>query len=245
MEMPRSRGPLPCLKETPGLSCSSTQRQSICEMPRYHAVLSDIRLFDAQRPTGWLGREDSNLCIRNLCPAGFTGVVPCGEGRSCTRLLRVRAHDLLPLFAPHDSGSPNPARRHGAISRPVSERAGEPHPRRWQRPPRRSAHRCRGAPSRSARCLRPAAAGRCRGASRGTPSHTRPPAGGAYRHAGALVREDAGFHAYQILEAGVRQFEGMGQEQQGAQTPTCRPPCSGVGTALFRPPCYHPNAVRE
>ena len=106
MEMPRSRGPLPCLKETPGLSCSSTQRQSICEMPRYHAVLSDIRLFDAQRPTRWLGREDSNLCIRNLCPAGFTGVVPCGEGRSCTRLLRVRAHDLLPLFAPHDSGSP-------------------------------------------------------------------------------------------------------------------------------------------
>ena len=61
----------------------------------------------------------------------------------------------------------------------------------------------------------------------------------------SLVREDAGFHAYRILEAGVRQFEGMGQEQQGAQTPTCRPPCSGVGTALFRPPCYHPNAVRE
>ena len=184
------------------------------------------------------------LCIRNLCPAGFTGVVPCGEGRSCTRLLRVRAHDLLPLFAPHDSGSPNPARRHGAISRPVSERAGG-------RIPGDGSDLLDDLPT-DVEALRAALLdafdrqrGRSSGASRDTPSHTRPPAGGAYRHAGALVREDAGFHAYQILEAGVRQFEGMGQEQQGAQTPTCRPPCSGVGTALFRPPCYHPNAVRE
>ena len=45
-----------------------------------------------------------------------------------------------------------------------------------RRPPRRSAHRCRGTSSRSARRLRPAAAGRPRGATRGTPSHTRPPA---------------------------------------------------------------------
>ena len=36
---------------------------------------------------GWLGREDSNLCISNWCPAVFSAVVPCGEGRSCTRLL--------------------------------------------------------------------------------------------------------------------------------------------------------------
>ena len=29
--------------------------------------------------TGWLGREDSNLCIGNLCPVGFTAVVLCGD----------------------------------------------------------------------------------------------------------------------------------------------------------------------
>jgi hypothetical protein len=28
--------------------------------------------FTRWRPTGWLGRRDSNLCIRNLRPAGFT-----------------------------------------------------------------------------------------------------------------------------------------------------------------------------
>ena len=45
---------------------------------------------------------------RNLCPAAFTAVVPCGEGRSCA--CWSPAHDLLPLFAPHDSGRPNRAR---------------------------------------------------------------------------------------------------------------------------------------
>ena len=29
----------------------------------------------------------------------------------------------------------------------------------------------------------------------------------------ALLREDAGFHAYQMLEAGVRQFGGVGQHR--------------------------------
>jgi hypothetical protein len=33
---------------------------------------------ETRRRTGWLGRQDSNLCIRSLCPAGFTAVVPCG-----------------------------------------------------------------------------------------------------------------------------------------------------------------------
>jgi hypothetical protein len=31
----------------------------------------------------------------------------------------------------------------------------------------------------------------------------------------ALLREDAGFHAYQMLEAGVRQFEEWGNTDQG------------------------------
>jgi hypothetical protein len=39
-------------------------------------------------------RQDSNLRIRNLCPAGFTAVVPCGEGRSCTLLKSGRTNDL-------------------------------------------------------------------------------------------------------------------------------------------------------
>jgi hypothetical protein len=33
--------------------------------------------------------------------------------------------------------------------------------------------------------------------------------------AGALLREDAGFHAYQLLEAGVRQFREWGAGDQG------------------------------
>ena len=37
---------------------------------------------------------------RNLCPAGFAAVVPCGEGRSCTRLL--------------ESGARSSATRHAA-----------------------------------------------------------------------------------------------------------------------------------
>jgi hypothetical protein len=31
----------------------------------------------------------------------------------------------------------------------------------------------------------------------------------------ALLREDAGFHAYQMLEAGVRQFREWGNDDQG------------------------------
>jgi hypothetical protein len=34
----------------------------------------------------------------------------------------------------------------------------------------------------------------------------------------ALLREDAGFHAYQMLEAGVRQFYEWGNCDQGHQT---------------------------
>jgi hypothetical protein len=31
------------------------------------------------RRTGWRGRQESNLCIRDLCPAAFTAVVLCGR----------------------------------------------------------------------------------------------------------------------------------------------------------------------
>ena len=42
-----------------------SQRQShIREMPRYRAVLSDIRLLTRRDRTRWLGRQDSNLRIR-------------------------------------------------------------------------------------------------------------------------------------------------------------------------------------
>jgi len=48
----------------------------------------------------------------------------------------------------------------------------------------------------------------------GTPSHARPSAAGADRHARACVlREDAGFHAYRLLEAGVRQFTAWGDHR--------------------------------
>jgi hypothetical protein len=36
---------------------------------------------------------------RNLCPAGFAAVVPCGEGRSCTRLLVSGARSSATLRA--------------------------------------------------------------------------------------------------------------------------------------------------
>ncbi len=38
------------------------------------------------------GRQDSKHCIRNLCPAAFSAVVPSGEGRSCTRPARSAAY---------------------------------------------------------------------------------------------------------------------------------------------------------
>ena len=73
---------------------------NICGMPRCRAVLSRTHM---------LADGDRNLCIRNLYPAGFTAVVPCEE-RSRARACWSPAHDLLPLFAPHDSGRPNRAR---------------------------------------------------------------------------------------------------------------------------------------
>jgi hypothetical protein len=55
-----------------------TRRQShICEMPRYRAVLSDIRLLTRRDRTRWLGRQDSNLCIRD-------------RGRARDRIRRAR-----------------------------------------------------------------------------------------------------------------------------------------------------------
>jgi nitrite reductase/ring-hydroxylating ferredoxin subunit len=69
------------------------------------------------------------------------------------------------------------------------------------------------APPRSARRLRPAAAGQSRGTSRGTLGH--PPEALIATLARALLREDAGFHAYQMQEAGVRQFDEWGNTNEG------------------------------
>jgi hypothetical protein len=46
---------------------------------------------------------------QNLCPAGFAAVVPCGEGRSCTRLVESAARSSATLRA-DDSGRPMGAR---------------------------------------------------------------------------------------------------------------------------------------
>ena len=88
----------------------------ICETSRYRAVFERPSYVTRWRLTGRLGREDSNLCIsesefassqpgrqdsnlriRNLCPAGFTAVVPCGEGQIVHAPAGSPAHDLLPL----------------------------------------------------------------------------------------------------------------------------------------------------
>ena len=74
----------------------------------------------------------------------------------------------------------------------------------------------RGALRGSAGRLRSATAGRSGRPSCGAPSHAWPPAGRADCNVGrALLREDAGFHAYQMLEAGVRQFGEWGKTEQG------------------------------
>ena len=46
---------------------------------------------------------------RISCPAGFAAVVPCGEGRSCTRLVESAARSSATLRA-DDSGRPMGAR---------------------------------------------------------------------------------------------------------------------------------------
>ena len=66
-----------------------------------------------------------------------------------------------------------------APSRPLSQCAARPHPRRRRRSARGSAQRCRGAVRGSVGCLRSATAGRFRGASCGPLSHARPCAAGA------------------------------------------------------------------
>jgi hypothetical protein len=75
-------------------------------------------------PTGWLGRQDSNLCIKNLCPAGFhCCVAPCREGRTYARLPECGARSAATL-APHDSSRPNRARflmRRFESCRPASQ----------------------------------------------------------------------------------------------------------------------------
>ena len=61
------------------------------ETPPFRGISSATQFRMRWRLTGRLGWQDSNLCIRNLCPAGSTAVVPCEEGRSCTRLLESGA----------------------------------------------------------------------------------------------------------------------------------------------------------
>jgi hypothetical protein len=86
-----------------------TRRQShICKMPRYRAVFERPSYVTRWRRTGWLGRQESNLCIRNLCSrwlhccrAFRRGQIvhgPAGIPRSAATL------------APHDSVRPNRAR---------------------------------------------------------------------------------------------------------------------------------------
>jgi hypothetical protein len=52
----------------------------------------------------------------------------------------------------------------------------------------------------------------------------------------ALLREDAGFHAYQMLEAGVRQFTAWGDTDEGRHILIALP-------AISRP-IHRPNAPR-
>jgi hypothetical protein len=55
--------------------------------------------------TGWLGRQDSNLCIGEFASRWLQccrQIVPQPAG--------APAHDLLPFFASHDSGRPDRAR---------------------------------------------------------------------------------------------------------------------------------------
>jgi hypothetical protein len=84
----------------------------------------------AVKQTGWL-RRHSNLCIRNLCPAGFTAVVPCGVWQIVHALAGSRARSAATLVGPigHDSRcevrilSPQPA---SPVSTPEAEgRSGE------------------------------------------------------------------------------------------------------------------------
>jgi hypothetical protein len=78
----------------------------ICDSSRYRAVFERPSYVTRWRRTGWLGRRDSNLCIRNLssrwlhCCCACIVHTPAGSP----------AHDLLSLFAPHDSVVPNRAR---------------------------------------------------------------------------------------------------------------------------------------
>ena len=59
----------------------------------------------------------------------------------------------------------------------------------------------------------------------------------------ALLREDAGFHVYQMLEAGVRQFHEWGDCDQGRQTPPSPASAASsiqpVRTPLFFSASYH------
>ena len=67
----------------------------------------------------------------------------------------------------------------------------------------------------------------------------------------AVLREDAGFHAYQMLEAGVRQFGRLGRHRRGPAHPHCGRPLSrrpfadrarGAANGRHRPP---PDAGRR
>jgi hypothetical protein len=73
----------------PPLPNSAHGDQLIPATPRGTArFLSDLHMWGGRIRTSASG---------NLCPAGFTAVVPCGEGRSCTRLLESGARPAATL----------------------------------------------------------------------------------------------------------------------------------------------------
>jgi hypothetical protein len=59
----------------------------MCEMPRYRAVLSDIRLLTRRDRTRWLGRQDLNPRIRNRARLGPTAIVRRKEWQQIVRRL--------------------------------------------------------------------------------------------------------------------------------------------------------------
>jgi hypothetical protein len=74
----------------------------ICESSRYRAVFERPSYVTRWRWTGWLGRQDSNLGIRQFAYRWL---------QCCRQIVlppaATSAHHLQPLFASHDRGRPN------------------------------------------------------------------------------------------------------------------------------------------
>src|SRR5262249_29968444 len=107
-------------------------------------------------------------------------------------------------------------RSHGALSHSLSQCPAGLHPGRWRRAARRPALRRGDDPRRIARHFyrqRQVDLAAKLVARHLTLGHS--PQTLIATLARAVLREDAGFHAYQMLEAGVRQFTAWGDSDEG------------------------------